>query len=211
MAVFSMLNMNMPPHPSQSNMEKTVQYAFNGTAGAAAAGRYAHAVRTFGVAGPWSNNSAGGAQPLPQWDTKHKGSWEGPSPSTILHFSAVFWMYGRRLLDAHPGVPLGLIASHVGGTNIQAWSPNAAITACRRNLTHYDPKEYQCPPYCNTSSLYNGMIAPLTQFTIHHLVWYQGESNCGDALYNCSQRAMVDAWRSAWRQSSLPFGFVQVM
>ena len=42
------------------------------------------------------------------------------------------------------------------------------------------------------------MITPLLNYSIHHVVWYQGESNCGDEKYGCSQMAMVKEWRRQW-------------
>jgi hypothetical protein len=44
--------------------------------------------------------------------------------------SAICWMYGRRILERFPDVPLGLIQAHVGGTAIEPWSPPDALSAC---------------------------------------------------------------------------------
>ena len=83
-------------------------------------------------------------------------------------------MYGRRIYEAYPAVPLGLIESDVGGTNIQAWTPPEALASCGVAPTHFTPSpKISCPPYCNSSSLFNGMISPLLNYAIHHVVWYQ--------------------------------------
>jgi hypothetical protein len=79
--------------------------------------KYAHAIRGFGISGPWNHNAAGGSAATPQWDTKIRGHWFVPNSGALNSFSAVCWMYGRRLYEAHPDAALGLIQSHVGGTN----------------------------------------------------------------------------------------------
>ena len=61
------------------------------------------------------------------------------------------------------------------------------------------------------SVLWNAMIAPLTQFPVAGTIWYQGESNASRARqYRTLFPAMINAWRAAWRDSSLPFVFVQL-
>jgi sialate O-acetylesterase len=60
------------------------------------------------------------------------------------------------------------------------------------------------------SSLHHGMIAPLQPFAIRGAVWYQGESNSGQAAaYEKLLPAMIADWRSAWGKE-LPFLFVQL-
>jgi sialate O-acetylesterase len=59
---------------------------------------------------------------------------------------------------------------------------------------------------------YNGMIAPLRQFGLRGVAWYQGESNAGreDALrYEQLLRALMDDWRRQFA-APLPFFVVQL-
>ena len=37
------------------------------------------------------------------------------------HFSALCWMFGRRLYERY-GIPIGLISSNYRGTRVEAWS-----------------------------------------------------------------------------------------
>ena len=61
------------------------------------------------------------------------------------------------------------------------------------------------------SSLYNGMIAPLAPYSMRGVIWYQGESNAGNAAaYGTLFPAMIRDWRSVWGQGDFPFLFVQL-
>ncbi len=61
------------------------------------------------------------------------------------------------------------------------------------------------------AALYNAMIAPLVPFGIRGVIWYQGESNAGNAAaYRVLFPAMIRGWRTAWKQGDFPFYFVQL-
>jgi sialate O-acetylesterase len=59
--------------------------------------------------------------------------------------------------------------------------------------------------------LYNGMIAPLTPYTLKGVAWYQGEANAGDPkLYAKLLPALVKDWRAQFHAPNLPFLVVQL-
>lgn len=61
------------------------------------------------------------------------------------------------------------------------------------------------------TALYHGMISPVARFGLRGFLWYQGESNIGDAAaYRALFPAMIDDWRLLWGQGDLPFLFVQI-
>lgn len=60
------------------------------------------------------------------------------------------------------------------------------------------------------TALYNAMISPLINYNIKGFVWYQGESNTGNASeYSKLQAALIDDWRNKWNKQ-LPFLYVQL-
>ncbi len=73
------------------------------------------------------------------------------------------------------------------------------------------PKPVMGPFYYNRpSNLYNGMIAPLKNYTIRGVIWYQGEANVGcPLLYRKLFPAMIVDWREKWGYQ-FPFLFVQL-
>lgn len=59
--------------------------------------------------------------------------------------------------------------------------------------------------------LYNGMIAPLLNYKIRGVIWYQGESNTEKPLeYRKLFPALITDWRQKWDQGDFPFLYVQL-
>lgn len=63
------------------------------------------------------------------------------------------------------------------------------------------------------AALFNGMIAPITPYSIKGAIWYQGESDSAPTMapiYAKSFSTMIGDWRSHWQQGNFPFLFVQI-
>lgn len=61
------------------------------------------------------------------------------------------------------------------------------------------------------TALYNAMISPLTNFAIKGMLWYQGETNTGNAgQYEKLLPVLIKDWRNKWKQGDIPFLFVQL-
>ncbi len=62
-----------------------------------------------------------------------------------------------------------------------------------------------------STTLFNGMIEPLLPYGIKGVIWYQGESNSGEAeLYRVLFPTMITDWRARWGEGDFPFLFVQL-
>ncbi|HEX8023229.1 sialate O-acetylesterase [Mucilaginibacter sp.] len=61
------------------------------------------------------------------------------------------------------------------------------------------------------TGLYNTMVAPVINYTIKGIVWYQGESNTSRAFeYGRLLKALIADWRNNWQQSNIPFIYAQL-
>jgi sialate O-acetylesterase len=142
-------------------------------------------------------------------------SWHPCDPESIVHtrFSAVGYYFGREIQEAL-GVPVGLIDSTYGGTQIEEWMPPGSFAG------YPDLAALAAgPPFPElatknaVSSLYLSMVKPMAPFALRGFLWYQGEGNLLEAQvddYTDKMRAMVAAWRAAWNGPDLPFYYVQI-
>lgn len=61
------------------------------------------------------------------------------------------------------------------------------------------------------TALYNAMVAPVINYTIKGIAWYQGASNVSRAAgYASLQQALIRDWRSKWQEGDMPFLYVQL-
>lgn len=61
------------------------------------------------------------------------------------------------------------------------------------------------------TALYNAMIAPLINYNIKGILWYQGEGNTWKPEeYEKLLPAMIADWRNKWKQPTAPFLYVQL-
>lgn len=73
------------------------------------------------------------------------------------------------------------------------------------------PREPRGDAWERPSGLFNGMVAPLTNYRIAGVVWYQGENNVPRPMqYRKLFPAMIGDWRRAWNQGDFPFLFAQI-
>lgn len=122
------------------------------------------------------------------------------------------------------GVPIGLINTAVGGSSIDSWLDYKLLN----NLTHI--KEYLISidkwasqdnyhslgilNYTVPSGIYNEKIAPLKNFNISGVWWYQGENSVNDQTsadiyYECL-KLLIKQFRKDFNDFDLPFYAVQI-
>jgi len=167
----------------QSNMAFLTEMAMNGQTLVEEAGNHGAQVRLFttrkltatspllelgqdtngglwtrGVELPWSRAS------------RKTISDDGAAPSTNdddwLYMSAVCYLFGLEINRAR-GVPVGLINTNWGGTQIEDWMPQQAIDDCSHGTSDANgslPEVVLAPRVA--THLYNAMISPLLNQTI---------------------------------------------
>ena len=96
------------------------------------------------------------------------------------------------------------------------WSDGTVQSLSAEWLTHNGIQMPSMPSmptgYQNmAAATYNGMLSPLTPFALAGVVWYQGESNTGNAaFYERQLTSLMSDWRQVFDQPELPFVIVQL-
>lgn len=145
----------------------------------------------------------------PQADCQ--GEWLENTPANVANTSAVAYLFAAYLQEVLE-VPVGIIVSSWGGSKIEAWMSREAIAPFKQiDLSILDSDAEVKNPTATPCVLYNAKIAPLTNFAIKGLLWYQGESNRDNAdLYTQLSAAFVKDLRARWGVGEFPFYYVQI-
>ena len=145
-----------------------------------------------------------GAKPLDEC----KGKWQLSTPENVPDFSAVAYAFAMHL-NQNLNVPIGLIVSAWGGTNIEGWMPESYLQKYKNVHYNYDVNSNDGAA---ASVLYNGMIYPLKNYTLKGFLWYQGEANVWgwDGTYYQKQKDLIECWRKDWNIGELPFYMVEI-
>ncbi|UYU39400.1 glycoside hydrolase family 88 protein [Bacteroides salyersiae] len=143
------------------------------------------------------------------------GRWLVCTPENVKEFSAVGFIFGRKLYKELQ-MPVGLIQSTWGGTHAESWTERRVM---KDNPLYADVMEEFAPQNvkrekdkCKVpATLWNGMIAPIKGYTIKGNIWYQGESNSiRHEKYQKVFTNLINSWRQEWGQADMPFYFVQI-
>ena len=138
-----------------------------------------------------------------------------------LHLSAVAFYYALELYGALE-IPIGIVDSSWGGTNIDAWTPRAAYAkhpalkdVADFPVTSAWKPEMRCGPISKEnqqpSVLWNGMVDAWAPFAIRGFIWYQGCHNSGEAHRYCEKmHALYDGWSAAFENPDLKLYFVEL-
>ena len=145
---------------------------------------------------------------IPEQDVT--GQWNEANSAIVREFSATAYYFGRALRQVLD-VPVGLICTSWGGSACEAWMhPDwlKAFPKVNQHVTEADVEKLQqrCP-----TALYNGQLKPLVGYTMRGAIWYQGEDNIPRYDYYATlMKAMVEGWRSDWKQGNFPFYYCQI-
>lgn len=145
-----------------------------------------------------------------------EGGWKVCTSQSIPEFSSTAYFFAREIYQK-TGIPIGLVHSSWGGTYVEAWMSEAALTNFSSLRDAYDEMkakrmdDFDSKNGNQPTVLYNAMVEPFIDFPIKGAIWYQGESNADrPAAYRELFPAMIKDWRSKWKQGNFPFYFVQL-
>jgi len=127
------------------------------------------------------------------------GPFDGrPFSEVAYHFAAAM----RREL----GVPVGIIESCFGGSQAHAWTPRQDLHETHPFGTEVQDRYVGHIP----GLLYQSMLHGLVPYTARGFIWYQGENDGRNHQYQQDFTAVIEGWRAAWGDDTMPFYFVQI-
>ncbi|SNR40072.1 sialate O-acetylesterase [Maribacter sedimenticola] len=138
-----------------------------------------------------------------------EGTWEACTSETMPDFSAVAYFFAKKVAT-ELNVPIGLVDASWGASCAEVWTPENVFESFPELANAHKAIKPNKWVTIEPSVLYNAMIAPLTNFKISGVLWYQGESNTANASsYQNLFTHMITSWRTAW-QYDFPFYYVQI-
>lgn len=140
-----------------------------------------------------------------------EGKWGENTPENVALTSAVAYHFANYLYKSL-NLPIGIIVSSRGGSAIEAWMSEDATKEFKDINTAILHNDEEIKNHRNTPCvLYNGKISPFIKFPIKGIIWYQGESNRGNASsYDKKMSAFIKDLRKKWGQEDMPFYFVEI-
>ena len=134
--------------------------------------------------------------------------WNGANVSSIKEFSAVGYIFGKRLQNSLD-CPVGLVCNAIGGTIVESWMDVEAFSEYERN---YETARDDSLMWKKPSGSFNGVIYPLEGFNFRGVCWYQGCSNIYGAEKNHDKalNALISCWRRFFNNPELTFSIAEL-
>lgn len=135
-------------------------------------------------------------------------SWASANSSSVSNYSAVAYFFAREMYDIYK-VPIGMIASCMGGTSIYTWMPrNVYEEQLSRGLVNNRKNGAAEPiePTSAGSKYFNAMIYSIKNVVARGVIWYQGEGHYENYAENFV--AMIQGWRDTFERQNLYFATV---
>ena len=134
--------------------------------------------------------------------------WQITSPVSAANFSATGYLYGKRLREKL-NMPIGLIDTAVGGSQIAYWLPAETYKTLTENGAELYSGDKQQMFDCNG---YNQMINPLRFYNVRGVVWYQGET---DAMgihsgYETALTSLINDYRKVFDNQDLIWTVIEL-
>jgi sialate O-acetylesterase len=131
--------------------------------------------------------------------------WQECRGEALEQFSAAGYFFAKNINNALH-VPIGMLFSAWGGTQIEPWTPSWAYAGNPVYIDDFVESTGKINGQV-AGRLYNGMVKPMAPFAIKGMLWYQGESNAitHDGMhYADKMKSLVDSWRKDWEIENLP-------
>lgn len=132
------------------------------------------------------------------------GAWKKGNAAANMDFSAIGVIFADAM-QKKENVPVGMVCASLGGTMTSTWLPEQEAAAME-NIPYVNAEKY--PNTSEPSKCYNGMIAPLTDYTFKGVLWYQGENQT--EKHQELLTGVINGWRRVFADASLPFLIIEL-
>ena len=163
----------------------------------------------------------------PRREAPYEVKWQTFTPENLGRghsFSAMGVYFAIALNDALD-VPVGIVGSYWGGTNIDAWTPREGYEGAPESLNEtagwrvagkdaWNDSMKKGPvsgPQQQPTVLWNEMVESWCPMAMKGFIWYQGCHNGGEAhLYCDKMHALYKGWSRKFGNPGLKLYFVQL-
>lgn len=152
------------------------------------------------------------------------GSWVKSSMADAGLFSAIGYVVGQKLEECLD-VPIALIMANKSGTAIEAWldetsieqnqyisdayeQPMTEVLEAEKQKAAANPNGYNYSAMQNVpAAYYHTMIAPIANYGVKGVLWYQGCSNASgnQTQYKSMFQNLTALWRTKFQNENMPF------
>lgn len=171
----------------QSNMQLELRYSLVGRQMVAEGKTRSPSLRFLAVSHtPAYKGDVNKGPALPMTDYEESYGWYKGSDAKVYDLSGVGFFFAEKMIR-DLNMPVGILNANLGGTSILTWlsreviEGDSALLADCINGNAYIPLDKWNESKVNFSfdmtSNYNKIIAPLKNFRLSGMIWYQGESD----------------------------------
>jgi len=149
-----------------------------------------------------------------------------PSFNGSKEYPSALAFYYARELHLALGIPVGIVDTSWGGTNIDAWTPRCGYENCDPILedeANYvvksqqewkketDAKRAIYAAHQQPTVLWNGMTSAFVPMAARGFIWYQGcNNNWEGERYAAKMHALYDGWSKAFENPDLKLYFAEL-
>ena len=137
------------------------------------------------------------------WSMGNDATTYGMYSVSAVGYSCALQLFEELNRDGQ--IPVGFLNLPVGGTSVKSWLPRSAVeenAALKRALgaSYLTYDEDKTLNYGEFTALFNAKIAPVVNFNISGMIWYQGETDEGAAdMYRLAIESLITAYGTEFR------------